>query len=560
MMKTALILSNLAVLVLFVTGCYALNIQSQPEGKVQVADSKNEALPGSFDELLDFHSIPSMKSWRTFQASGYDRGGGFFDSGNFLRIEPDRRYVLMEAEGPGCIDRMWFTYKSDIGKEPYDLLLYIDDPNKPLITVDPVRKNLSSPGVAGYAKAGGFPVRKANSLSNSAFFSNGADLDELFLDKRSPFITPLAGLCGSAIHPGRFCYVPIGFQRYCKVVLVPRGTLDQYQYRINSAGQKIPHIYYQITYRKFEPGTPVKAFRWDIDKQESQSLSKIKSLWQNAGNSPWGELKDLKQNVIGMNIEPDKSNLLFDITGAGTIYGLEFRLENPENLWLSISWDGAADADVFVPIGPFFGCAISGKPKQDVRGFWMGYAKGRYYFYLPMPFRERAKISIVSKNNKVVPISAILQYQNYKPSDSDGLFCAHRYDYQSPAIGKDYTVLDVKGKGHFVGLVMDNPGNMEGDDRFFVDGEENPSIHGTGTEDFFNFAWGLGHTNSFSLHGITIQGSPICYRFHLPAGVPFQKSLHISWEHGHDIDKGPNLHQGRYSGIVFYYRASDIKI
>jgi hypothetical protein len=519
MMKTALILSNLAVLVLFVTGCYALNIQSQPEGKEQVAGFQDEALPGSFDELLDFHSIPSMKSWRTFQASGYDRGGGFFDSGNFLRIEPDRRYVLMEAEGPGCIDRMWFTYKSDIGKEPYDLLLYIDDPDKPLITVD---------------------------------------LDELFLGEHYPFVGPLAGLCGSSLHPGRFCYVPIGFQRYCKVVLMPRGPLDQYQYRINSAGQKIPHIYYQITYRKFGPGTPVKAFRWDIDKQESQSLSKIKSLWQNAGNSPWGELKDLKQNVIGMNIEPDKSNLLFDITGAGTIYGLEFRLENPENLWLSISWDGAADADVFVPIGPFFGCAISGKPKQDVRGLWTGYAKGRYYFYLPMPFRERAKISIASKTNKVIPVSAILQYRSQKPSDSDGLFCALRYDYEPPTVGVDYTVLDVKGKGHFVGLVMDNPGNMEGDDRFFVDGEENPSIHGTGTEDFFNFAWGLGHTNSFSLHGITIQGSPICYRFHLPAGVPFQKSLHISWEHGHDIDKGPNLHQGRYSGIVFYYRASDI--
>ena len=61
----------------------------------------DDALPGSFAELLNFRSIPRLKSWRTFQASGYDRGGGFYDSGNFLRIEDNRNYVLMEANGPG---------------------------------------------------------------------------------------------------------------------------------------------------------------------------------------------------------------------------------------------------------------------------------------------------------------------------------------------------------------------------------------------------------------------------------------------------------------------------
>ena len=95
---------------------------------------------------------------------------------------------------------------------------------------------------------------------------------------------------------------------------------------------------------------------------------------------------------------------------------------------------------------------------------------------------------------------------------------------------------------------------MEGDETFFVDGEATPSWHGTGSEDFFNFAWGLSHTAALPLHGITRQpGGPVAYRVHLPAGVPFRRSLRIAWEHGHDFQRGPNLDQSNYSGLVFCY-------
>jgi hypothetical protein len=476
----------------------------------------DEALPGSFTELLDFRSIPHLKTWRTFQASGYDRGGGFYDSGNFLRIEDNRHYVLMEAEGPGCIDRMWFTYKSEIGKEPYNLLIFLDDLNKPVVQVD---------------------------------------LDSLFSGELFPFIAPLAGLCGNKKHPARYSYVPIGFQRSCKVILVPSAPEEQYQYRTNSAGRKIPHIYYQITYRKFQPDTQVRRFRRNLEKKESDALTKTQSIWNNAGMSPWPAFEDMKEKNIKAKIEPNSIASLFDISGAGVIYGLELFAENPNGLWLEIYWNGLAEPYVNVPLGPFFACNSSERPERDVRGLWAGYAKDLYYCYLPMPFHKAAKIQIRSQAKKKISVAARLQYRTEDPYSTDGLFCAHRYDHLSPAVGNNYTVLDVKGEGHFAGLVMDRPGHMEGDDFFFIDGEKQPSIHGTGTEDFFNFAWGLGHTDSLALHGITIQsGAPICYRFHLPAAVPFRDSLLVTWEHGHDTQKGPNLHKGHYSGVVYYYR------
>ncbi len=476
----------------------------------------DNALPGSFAELLDCRSIPRMKSWRTFQASGYDRGGGFFDSGNFLRIEDNRNYVLMEADGPGCIDRMWFTYKSPVGKEPYDLLIFLDSYDKPAIRID---------------------------------------LDALFSGKHRPFVAPIAGTCGNKNHPARYSYVPIGFQRSCRVVLIPTAPEEQYQYRTNSYGMKIPHIYYQITYRKFRPDTQVRRFQWALDQKESKALAKTQSVWNNAGMSPWAEIEDMKEKDMKVDVEPNSCKSLFEIAGSAVIYGLELFTEEPQALWLQMFWDGAANPDVNVPLGPFFASGSSGKPNRDVRGLWMGCTEDLYYCYFPMPFRRAAKIQIRSHAKEKVSIKARLKYRTEATGDTDGLFCARRYDHLLPPTGKNYTVLDTAGRGHFAGLVMDRPGHMEGDDFFFADGEEQPSIHGTGTEDFFNFAWGLGHTASLPLHGITIQSNtPVCYRVHLPAAVPFQDSLLVTWEHGHDTKRGANFHKGRYSGVVFYYR------
>jgi hypothetical protein len=246
---------------------------------------------------------------------------------------------------------------------------------------------------------------------------------------------------------------------------------------------------------------------------------------------------------------------LFELDGPAVIYAFRLAVENPGGLWLDIRWNGAGQLQISAPLGPFFGCSDSAKPSADVKGLWLGYAEGSYYCYLPMPFRRRAEIAIRSGSAGAKQVKAQVEYRQETVTQADGALLARRYDYAPPAMGKRYEVLNVKGKGHFVGLVMDRPGHMEGDDFFFVDGGEQPSIHGTGTEDFFNFAWGLSHTGALALHGITIQGRPICYRMHTPAGVSFGESLRIEWEHGHDPERGPNLDAGRYSGVAFYYLA-----
>ena len=76
----------------------------------------------------------------------------------------------------------------------------------------------------------------------------------------------------------------------------------------------------------------------------------------------------------------------------------------------------------------------------------------------------------------------------------------------------------------------------EGDDFFFIDGEEEPSLRGTGTEDYFCDAWGFREQDG------PFYGTPLwegcntgdrgtAYRFHIPDPIVFKKSLRAEIEH-----------------------------
>ena len=76
----------------------------------------------------------------------------------------------------------------------------------------------------------------------------------------------------------------------------------------------------------------------------------------------------------------------------------------------------------------------------------------------------------------------------------------------------------------------------EGDERFFVDGQKKASIEGTGTEDYFNDAWGL-HVEEGPYFGVPVAegtglGSRMTgYRWHIDDPIPFTSSLRFEIEH-----------------------------
>ena len=121
---------------------------------------------------------------------------------------------------------------------------------------------------------------------------------------------------------------------------------------------------------------------------------------------------------------------------------------------------------------------------------------------------------------------------------------------------ENYVALEATGKGIYVGLVLNvdnfnvsnqqHPWFVEGDDMIFIDGESwPPSIHGTGLEDYFHSAWCFptGEYESpyygTSLASDTQEhfGKWSLYRFHVEEPIYFQKSIRVTFEHGHNNDQ-----------------------
>lgn len=108
----------------------------------------------------------------------------------------------------------------------------------------------------------------------------------------------------------------------------------------------------------------------------------------------------------------------------------------------------------------------------------------------------------------------------------------------------DHVVLNAKGTGRFVGcsLLVRNPSRIwwgEGDEKFYVDGETSPSWFGTGTEDYFGYAWCDPTVFSAPLHAQIQCDGPMnfgftqLFRSHVHDNVPFQKSFRFDLERWH---------------------------
>ena len=91
-----------------------------------------------------------------------------------------------------------------------------------------------------------------------------------------------------------------------------------------------------------------------------------------------------------------------------------------------------------------------------------------------------------------------------------------------------------------------------------------PTLHGTGTEDYFNLAYGVHRVDCRPEYGVTFLERPdptliACgkfsmYRFHLSDPIPFERSLAASLEHGNF-----NLARVHYRSVANWYgRPTDL--
>ncbi len=289
------------------------------------------------------------------------------------------------------------------------------------------------------------------------------------------------------------------------------------------------------------------------------------------------------------NIKDGETRELFNVDGAGYINHIWITIApTPDKLSrndiiLRMYWDGNAFPSVESPIGPFFGQGWNEAYDFSSLPLAVGPVKGRALVsYWTMPFADGARIEI--ENQTGTDIHAFYYYIDYVemkklPGDM-GRFCAWYHheltetlpegetewaivgeQKENPTGEDNYLILDVEGKGHYAGVnyYVQSPSPMwygEGDDMIFIDGDEKPTLHGTGTEDYFNTSWCPKTLFSHPYFGyarvnenIGWMGRTHVYRFHISDPVYFDESIRVTIEHGHN-----NCNTLDLASVAYWYQ------
>ena len=270
-------------------------------------------------------------------------------------------------------------------------------------------------------------------------------------------------------------------------------------------------------------------------------------------------------------VPPGETKVVLDAQGPGTITHIWFTFFPPEkhewmpegsatnqDMLLRIYWDARKQPGVEVPMGDFF-CNAFGK-RYEVASLPVAVGEsGSCNCYWNMPFRKAARIEVVNQGEKPI---GLLYYnidwikQDTLPDETPYFHAKYRQEYPLQK-GKDYVLLDTKGKGRYVGTLLSvrtrSPNWFgEGDEKIYIDGEAKASIYGTGTEDYFLQAWGLKKTMTpffgtpYYDQPYRLIGSKIsCYRWHLADPIAFEKEIKVSFEHygWTSIDENPDHKQ-----------------
>jgi hypothetical protein len=162
------------------------------------------------------------------------------------------------------------------------------------------------------------------------------------------------------------------------------------------------------------------------------------------------------------------------------------------HLVLEAVFDGLAT--VWCPLGDFFGTGAGVVQNEDFyRSVQCG---GSWTCRWPMPYRQSARISVRNLGGEDFEINLTAETVERPWTDRSMHFYARwRFEHPIPTRPmKDWNYIEVNGKGVFVGdtLSVINPVSNwwgEGDEKIYVDGEKFPSHFGTGTEDYYGYAW-----------------------------------------------------------------------
>lgn len=398
-------------------------------------------------EMIDREAIARFPdpAYTCRQFSSYDRAStvpsdpkGWFangDAGQYLRVESVRthdggarqEWVMAEMDGPGAVVRLWSANPRGT------LRVYLDGSTAPAIEA-PMNELL------------GGTWRVGPPLAQEA--SRGWNL-----------------------------FLPIPYARSCRITSDEGG------------------FYYQVNYRTYEPEATVRTFSaGDLDA----SADAIKATQEALSGE--GQIRQFRIGTMH-TLNPGGSYRIDAEPGPRAIAGLQLQISAPDieqalrSTVLRIEFDG--EQTVWCPVGDFFGTGI-GSPL--FRTWFTGTSvSGNLACRWVMPYARSARITIENTGRERVTTTLHHRTQDWSWDERSMHFhTTWRFEHPIRALGgrgtQDWNYVEVAGRGVLAGdvLTVMNPVPEwwgEGDEKIYVDGESFPSHFGTGTEDYYGYAW-----------------------------------------------------------------------
>jgi hypothetical protein len=458
---------------------------------------------------LTFLTHRPNPAYKEAQASSYDRRSdpgpnsdefANGDAGNFVRIEDTangKEYVMADLKGPGTVVRIWSANPSGT------IRFYFDGEKEP---------RLKTP------------------------------MKEFLTGKFAPLTDPFSYFASG----GTNVYFPFPYAKSLKI------TAD------GSNGGKPTSLYYHVGYRTFAAGTMVKTFTLGEFAANKALMAKVADTLVHPKTDT--DLKVLGDSTI-------ETGAVLTSTYSGIISSAirTFQVKIPvlpadeaktlpwddprqmhnvlRQLTLTILFDGERCIDV--PLGDFFGAAPGINPYDN---YPMSVtADGTLTCRFIMPFEKTMTFSIRNLGSPI-PIKVLAGIHPYPwGPDSYHFHAQWLGEHGSTRPFHEMTFLDVKGEGLFVGsnLHVANPVPAwwgEGDEKARVDGESFPSTFGTGSEDYYGYAWSSPQLFTKPYHAQTRADGPgnaghvNVNRWQIFDPISYNKSLLFTLEMWHWAD------------------------
>jgi hypothetical protein len=271
------------------------------------------------------------------------------------------------------------------------------------------------------------------------------------------------------------------------------------------------------------------------------------------------------QNDDALHLKAGETVTLFSHEGAGCVHRFWVTIAPREDVGvlsqaiLRMYWDGDANPSVECPIGAFFGVGFG--EQKDYISLPLNETSGGYNCFWPMPFHRSARWTLTNGSGR--PIDSFYYNIDFTALDSLPAGTRHfhaQFRRENPTTpGRNYTILETAGEGHYVGTALFMAGKalyfLEGNEMVYIDGGTKPAIEGTGTEDYFCSGWYFDRgVYSAPYHGVVIKDEKrsrvSAYRWHIEDAIPFTTSIRFTIEHGTG-----NSTTADYSSVAYYYLA-----